>query len=108
MGYYAHMTGSIIPKSAEDIDKIIKFIDEQDYWGLEYTKDVPNGKNEILVWNDEKYHEEDYYELLKTIKDLTSYFALEFVGEDYALWAFFRDETDPRGFVEKEGRVVYD
>ena len=108
MGYYAHMTGSIIPKSAEDVDKIIKFIDEQDYYGLEYYKDIPNGKNEIFVWNNEKYYEDDYYELLEAIKDLTTDFELEFVGEDCALWAFFRDETDPRGFVEKEGRVVYD
>lgn len=103
MGYCADVSGMIIAKSVDDalkVKEVLDDIEEWDYWVFNAV--------EFQVSAYGRYHEDSYYELFKRIKDFVTDFSFECVGEDHQLWGFFRDETAPSGFVEKEGRVVYD
>lgn len=130
MGYYADYEGIIslrkLNKQDENIftSKMKKFVekfggdlkktnDEELCFavpGFEQNSDyeLDDGAYCINLWGNEKYHSDEWEEWLDDVYefiDPRKQNEIEFSGEDGCLWRFIAKE---KGFVEQQGRVVYD
>ena len=130
MGYYADYEGTIILKKLNKQDEYIftskmkkfaekfggdlkKLNDEELCFavpGFEQYGDyeLKDGAYRIYLWGNEKYHSDEWEEWLDDVYefiDPCKKNEICFSGEDGCLWRFIAKE---KGFVEQQGRVVYD
>ena len=84
MGYYAGGYGTITPKTKSCIKKLENKFDD-----LCISADVTDLKGvlHVSIEND-KYHDEDWEEILKAIQKDVSEGEIEFAGEDDSHWEF--------------------
>lgn len=107
MGYYANGGGFISftrPLDDDEADKITDLLAEE-FEGVEFNK----ANDVVSVWNDDKYHDDNVKAALSLIAEtgLVKDASIEYAGEDRQLWRFAYIQWI-KGFVEQEGRVVYD
>lgn len=104
MGWCVDVEGVISAKSEEAAEKIEHILDRIGEW--EYDRDGLG----INVWTCDNYHDDAYEELMDALvaDDLASYAEIECCAGFHDLWEFYLDTYNKRGWVVKEGRVVYD
>lgn len=102
MGYCAHGGGYIKPKTKDEYDKILQWLDDNDE--LYHYVD---GNCTIYLEQSDKYCEHQWYNMIAFTKGRLSDGCIKFVGEDDALWAFKYNPVSD-SLVEYGGHVVYD
>ena len=113
MSYYAKYNGEIHFKkgSAEDIRNMIEEEPVLYILGIYDAKEprelgtIKDENFYIIYGGDEKYHEDDIKEMLRSFAPYVEIGEIEFVGEDDSLWRFiFKDGK----WYEENGLVIYD
>lgn len=99
MGYYASYDGYIRFKNNPDKETMDCLYNTLDCYSCK------NDSLEVTFSGDEKYYENEIYEVLDKIKPFVEEGKLEYHGEDEYYWRFIFKDND---WVEENGEVYYE